>query len=104
MESFLNSSVKDAVVERDRRGDKLIALDDVVTPIVEELREKGFTSPGLRQVVLSRVAPLPPKGKKLDATFDEAFDKAIAKAKAFDLASINLHDVAGGSFGGGGDD
>jgi ParB family transcriptional regulator, chromosome partitioning protein len=103
VEGFLTNSLEDAIKERERRGQKLIDFDDVVTPIVEELRAKGFDSPGLRQVVLSRVARLPPKGKKIEATFDEAFDEAIQKAKDFDPSSLSMNDVAGAA-GGGGDD
>jgi len=104
VEAFTASKTDDAVKERERRADKLLALDDEVTPIVDELRARGIESPGLRQVVLSRVAPLPPKGKKIDKSFDEAFDDAIDRAKKLDVSTIQLGDVAGAGGGGGGDE
>jgi ParB family chromosome partitioning protein len=102
IDEFLALPVAEAVKERERRADKLLALDDVVGPIVDELRAKGFDSPGLRNVVLSRIAHLPPRGQRLEGTFDSVFDKAIEKAKAFDASSLKLDAgaMAGASSGG----
>lgn len=96
IDSWLTMPVQQALTERTRRGDKLIELDDVVTPLVDELKSRGFDTPGVRQVVMSRIAHLPPKGARLEGTFDEVFDKAIDKAKNFDVASINADDVPAG--------
>ena len=101
VDEWLTVPVADAVKERERRADKLLAFDDVVSPIVDELRKKGFDSPGLRQVVLSRIVHLPPRGQKMDGTFDSVFDKAIDKAKALDVNAINLDGGGGGGYGGG---
>ncbi|HEY4222359.1 MAG TPA: ParB N-terminal domain-containing protein, partial [Myxococcota bacterium] len=101
IDEWLPIPVAEALKERDRRADKLLALDDVVSPLVDELRKKGFDSPGLRQVVLSRVAHLPPRGQKMSGTFDSVFDGAIDKAKAFDINSLKLD--AGAAAGAGGD-
>jgi hypothetical protein len=55
--------------------------------------------------VMSRIAHLPPKGARLEGTFDEVFDKAIDKAKNFDVSSINADDVpAGGAAAGDGEE
>ncbi len=99
-DDWLDVPVDEAVTERERRADKLLAFDDEVTPLVNALKAKGIDSPGLRQVVLSRLVHLPPRGQRLSGSFDDVFDGAIAKAKAFDIDSIHL----GGGGGGGGDD
>jgi ParB family transcriptional regulator, chromosome partitioning protein len=105
-EAWLTLPLPEALVERERRGDKLLALDDVITPLVEALRAKGFDSPGLRNVLLARVVHLPPRGQKMSGTFDEILDKAIAKAGAFDVESIDIGDLsaAGAAGASGGDD
>lgn len=103
IDSFLAMPVQQALTERVRRADKLLALDDLVTPLVDALKARGFDTPGVRQVVMSRIAHLPPKGARLEGTFDEVFDKAIDKAKSFDVSSINADDVPAGGAGGAGD-
>jgi ParB family transcriptional regulator, chromosome partitioning protein len=103
IDSWLTLPVQQALTERERRGAKVIELDDVVTPLVDDLKARGFDTPGVRQVVMSRIAHLPPKGARLEGTFDEVFDKAIDKAKNFDVASINADDVPAGGAAAGGD-
>ena len=103
VDTWLPIPIADAVKERARRGDKLLAFDDVVTPLCDALRAKGFESPGLRQVVLSRIVHLPPRGQKMAGTFDDVFDQAIDKAKTLDVNSINL-DGASAAAGGGDDE
>ena len=102
-DDFLAVPVAQALTERLRRADKLLALDDAVAPLVEALRARGFDSPGLRQVIMSRVAHLPPKGARFEGTFDEVFDAAIDKAQNLDVSTIGTDDV-GAAGGGDGED
>ncbi|MDP2345128.1 MAG: ParB N-terminal domain-containing protein [Deltaproteobacteria bacterium] len=97
-DSWLPLPVKDAVAAREKRGQLILDLDDAVAPLVEALRKK-FDSPGLRQVVLSRVAPAPARGVKLEGTFEEIFAAVIARARAFDIETIAISDLsaAGGA-------
>lgn len=88
-----------ALAERERRAGVLLELDDLVTPLVDALREKGFDSPGLRSVVLARLVHLPPRGAKLEGTFDDILQKAITKARAFDVTSIDVGDFASAAAG-----
>jgi ParB family chromosome partitioning protein len=97
-DEWLKVTVDKAIAERERRADKVLAFDDVVTPLVDELKARGIDSPGLRQVVLSRLVHLPPRGARLDGSFDDVFDGAIQKAKSFDVSTINIG--AGGGGGG----
>lgn len=93
-DAWLSLPLREALAERERRAGLLLELDDVVTPIVDELRAKGFESPGLRNVVLARIVHLPPRGTKMEGSFDDILGKAIAKAKAFDVGSIHAGDLA----------
>jgi ParB family chromosome partitioning protein len=47
-----------ALVERERRADALLALDDAVGDVVDQLKKRGFQSPYLRPFVIARINPL----------------------------------------------
>lgn len=94
-DGWLTLPVKEALAERERRAQLVIDLDDAIVPLIAALKEKGVESPSLRAVLLSRIAPLPAKGAALGA-FDDVFGAAIAKARAFDVGSIHVGDLAGG--------
>ena len=96
IDSWLSLPVAPALEERLRRGAKLLAFDDVITPLADELKARGFDSPGLRQVVLSRIVHLPPRGQRLQGSFDDVFDAAIKKANTFDVSTIGKEDVSPG--------
>jgi ParB family chromosome partitioning protein len=98
-DSWLPLPVKDALAAREKRGQLILDLDDAVAPLLDALRKKAQQaghgdSPGLRQVVLSRVAPLPPRGTRMEGTFEEIFAGVIAKARTFDIDTIALDDLS----------
>jgi ParB family chromosome partitioning protein len=47
-----------ALAERERRAEALLALDDAVGEIVDQLKKRGFQSPYLRSFVIARINPL----------------------------------------------
>src|SRR5439155_27043202 len=55
VEAFLDEPVAKALKERERRGKKILKLDDAVSAAVEKLKAKGLTSPYLKPFVVSRV-------------------------------------------------
>jgi ParB family chromosome partitioning protein len=92
-DGFLDVSVAKAITERERRGKRVLKLDDSVTDIVERLKKKGLTSPYLRSFVVSRVNYTRfSKAPAID--FDEAFDKIQASAQKFNVDKVNQTDVA----------
>lgn len=97
VDAWLPLPVAAALEERLRRGDLLLAFDDVVTPLVDALKARGLETTGLRQVVLSRLVPLPPRGQRLEGTFDDVFAAAIARARSFDISTIGSEDVPAGA-------
>jgi ParB family chromosome partitioning protein len=93
VDAFLDEPVAKAVKERDRRGKKILKLDDAVSAAVEKLKAKGLTSPYLKPFVVSRVN-YTRFSKATSFDFDEALDKIIASATKFNVDRIKQEDVA----------
>jgi ParB family transcriptional regulator, chromosome partitioning protein len=104
IDAFIPGAIAKAVDERARRADQLLAFDDAVAPLVQALKDKGFDSPGLRAVVLSRVAPLPRRGETIEGSFDEVMERVTQKARSYDVTKIDLGAVAAAGGHGGGSD
>jgi ParB family chromosome partitioning protein len=98
VDAFLDEPIAKAIKERDRRGRKILKLDDAVSAAVEKLKTKGFTSPYLKPFVVSRVN-YTRFSKATSFDFDEALDKIIASAAKFNVDRIKQEDVvrAGGA-------
>ncbi len=93
VDAFLDEPIGKAVKERERRGAKILKLDDAVTAVVEKLKAKGLTSPYLKPFVVSRVNYTRfSKAESFD--FDETLDKIIASAQKFNVDRIRQDDVA----------
>src|SRR5437660_7884741 len=93
VDAFLEQPIAKAIKERERRGKKILKLDDAVSAAVEKLKAKGLTSPYLKPFVVSRVNYT--RFSKADAfDFDEALDKIIASAAKFNVDRIKQEDVA----------
>ena len=93
VDTFLDEPVGKAVKERERRGRKILKLDDAVSAAVEKLKAKGLTSPYLKPFVVSRVN-YTRFSKATSFDFDEALDKIIASAAKFNVDRIKQEDVA----------
>ncbi|HEY2153506.1 MAG TPA: ParB N-terminal domain-containing protein [Vicinamibacterales bacterium] len=93
VDEFLDLPIAKALKERERRGKKILKLDDAVTAAVEKLKAKGLTSPYLKPFVVSRVN-YTRFSKASSFDFDEAFDKIIASAAKFNVDRIKQEDVA----------
>jgi ParB family chromosome partitioning protein len=93
VDAFLDEPLAKAIKERDRRGRKILKLDDAVSAAVEKLKAKGLTSPYLKPFVVSRVN-YTRFSKATSFDFDEALDKIIASAAKFNVDRIKQEDVA----------
>ena len=92
-DAFLEEPIAKALKERERRGKKILKLDDAVTAVVEKLKAKGLTSPYLKSFVVSRVNYTRfVKSPTID--FDEAVDKITASAVKFNVEKVKQDDVA----------
>ena len=93
VDAFLDDPIAKAIKERDRRGRKILKLDDAVSAAVEKLKARGLTSPYLKPFVVSRVN-YTRFSKATEFDFDEALVKIIASAAKFNVDRIKQEDVA----------
>ena len=93
IDDFLEGPMAKAIKERERRANKLLALDEAVGKVVEALKAKGLTSPYLKAFVVARVNPIR-FSKATEFDFDEVLDKMTASAKKFNTEKIRQEDVA----------
>ncbi len=101
VDHWVPGALAEAVAERERRADLILAFDDAVNAAVTRLKEKGLQSPYLKNFVVARVNPLrfikgePPSFDELLATMTQRAEKLTGdKIKAGDLAKA-------GGYGGG---
>ena len=93
VDAFLDQPIARALKERERRGKKILKLDDAVSAAVEKLKAKGLTSPYLKPFVVSRVN-YTRFSKATTFDFDETLDKIIASAQKFNAEKVKQEDVA----------
>jgi ParB family transcriptional regulator, chromosome partitioning protein len=93
VDEFLDEPVAKALKERERRGKKILKLDDAVSAAVEKLKAKGLTSPYLKPFVVSRVN-FTRFSKATTFDYDETLDKIIASAQKFNVERVKQEDVA----------
>ena len=93
IDEFLDDPMNDAIKERQRRGRKVLKLDDAVSAAVEKLKAKGLTSPYLKPFVVARVN-YTRFSKATTFDFDATMDKIIASAQKFNTDRISQKDVA----------
>jgi ParB family transcriptional regulator, chromosome partitioning protein len=93
VDEFLDEPMAKAVRERERRGKKILKLDDAVSAAVEKLKAKGLTSPYLKPFVVARVN-YTRFSKATSFDFDETLDKIVASAQKFNVDRIKQEDVA----------
>jgi ParB family chromosome partitioning protein len=92
VDDFLDESMPKALRERERRGAKVLKLDDAVSRVVTALKSKGLTSPYLKPFVIARVNPIR-FSKSTEFDFDEVLDKMIAAAGRFNVDRVKQEDV-----------
>ena len=93
VDAFLELPLAEAVAERERRAEVVLAFDDAVSEAVAKLKERGFDSPYLKAFVVARVNPL--RFMKGDAPpFDELFAQMTKRAQGLDASKVKGEDVA----------
>src|SRR4029077_19157091 len=84
VDAFLDEPGHKALRERERRGRRILRLDDAVSAAVDKLKAKGFTSPYLKPFVVSRVN-YTRFSKAASFDYDETLDRIIANAQKFNV-------------------
>jgi ParB family chromosome partitioning protein len=93
IDEFLDLPISRALKERERRGKKILKLDDAVSAAVEKLKTRGLTSPYLKPFVVARVN-YTRFSKSTSFDFDEAIDKITASAVKFNVDRVKQEDIA----------
>src|SRR5262245_39145607 len=103
VDQWVKGPLAEAQAERERRAGLVLALDDAVNAAVAKLKEKGLTSPYLKNFVVARVNPLRfIKGEP--PSFDELLATMTSRAAKMDADKVKPGDLAkAGGYGGGGD-
>jgi len=93
VDGWVAEPLGDAVAERERRAKAVLELDDAVNEAVAKLKEKGLTSPYLKNFVVSRVNPL--RFIKGDLpSFDELLATMTKRARGMKVDKIKTEDLA----------
>jgi ParB family transcriptional regulator, chromosome partitioning protein len=93
IDEFLDEPMPKALKERERRGNKILALDEAVSRVVDALKSKGLTSPYLKPFVVARINYIR-FSKATEFDFDEVIDRLTASAKKFNVEKVKQEDVA----------
>jgi ParB family chromosome partitioning protein len=98
IEDFLDDKLPKALAERERRAQKILAIDDEVGRIVQKLKTKGFTSPYLRPFVVARINPIR-FSTSTEFDVDDVLDRMHKAASKFNVDKVKQEDVvrAGGA-------
>ena len=88
-----------ALREREGYAKRLSEIDTEVKRIVAELQARGMKSPYLRSYVVARINPVrfhkvKPGDKKPVMPIAQALLRMLVAAKKFDLAKVNMSDLA----------
>jgi ParB family chromosome partitioning protein len=93
VDQWLKEPLAEALAERERRADLVLALDDAVNEAVAKLKEKGLQSPYLKNFVVARVNPL--RFIKGDLpSFDELLATMTQRALKLNVDKVGAKDLA----------
>ena len=85
--------MRKALKERERRGKRVLRLDDAVSAVVDKLKKKGLTSPYLRSFVVSRVN-YTRFSKAPSSTSTRRSTRSRRAPKKFNVDRVRQEDVA----------
>jgi len=92
-DAFLAEPLSEALAVRRARARRLLAIDDRVAAIMQQLKSRGFDSPYLRNFVVARIRPFRPRGGKAPDA-DALLEHMEARAAAFDAGKVRPEQVA----------
>ena len=92
IDDFLDEPMSLALKERERRGKKILKIDDAVNDIVGKLKDRGFTSPYLKPFVVARINPIR-FSKSTEFDFDDVIERTLKNAARFNLDKVKQQDI-----------
>ena len=92
IDDFQDEKLPRALKERERRGNKILAIDDAVGAIVDKLKKRGFTSPYLRPFVVARINPIR-FSTSTEFDFDDVVERTMKAAAKFNVDKVKQEDV-----------
>ena len=95
VEAFLEQPLAKALKVREKRGALLLALDEKVTAVIAQLKQRGIQSPYLRAFVTARINPIR-FAKTVEMTPEELLQKMTAAAAKFDAGKVRQDQVQAG--------
>jgi ParB family chromosome partitioning protein len=93
IDDFLDEPMSRAIKERERRGRKVLKIDDAVADVVEKLKARGFTSPYLKPFVVARINPIR-FSKSTEFDFDDVVERTLKSAARFNVEKVKQQDIA----------
>lgn len=90
---FLDLDLPLALEERRKRAELLLEVDRLVDPIVQALRERGYTPPFLRHGIVSKVNPVKRK-KIVTLSYEETLNRMKAALASLDPAKLKVEELA----------
>ncbi len=99
VDRFSSKTLPKSLQEREGWAARLLQIDEQVTWIIGELRERGFRSPYLRNLVVARINPVRWQRAKRGETkppmaLGAALTRMAAAARKFDVDSVRERDLA----------
>ncbi len=99
IDRFSSKTLTASLREREGWAARLLKIEGDVRRVIEELRERGFRSPYLRNLVVARINPVrfhrPKKGEtKPPMEMGAALTRMAAAARKFKAGSVNERDLA----------
>jgi ParB family chromosome partitioning protein len=99
VDRFSDRTLPASLREREGWAARLLEIDSEVKRIIEELRERGFRSPYLRNYVVARINPVrfhrAKRGESAPAmAIGAALTRMAASTKRFDVDSVKSSDLA----------
>lgn len=93
MDSWNKGSFVQAATARERRAELVVKLDDAVNEAVQRLKDRGLTSPYLKNFVVARSNPLRFMKGELPS-FDELFSTMTTRVRGLNPEKIRSEDLA----------
>lgn len=87
IENFIDSPLREAIKEREKRAELLFKIDEKVRGIIEDLKRKGIHHPFLKMMIVSKANPFPKK-RIVEVEYQEALKMFEENLEKIDFTKI----------------